>query len=179
MKTESPGDNLSRFLIAFDELRARLAPSKYPNLEISDEGCLWFNVDTSIGTAEIVGVPFEFKEIKAPSIIVSFPREAKDVELNFLRKLLDIAANIYGTTLLAGTSASNETLKAYRENIQPPLTIAQKYEEILDMKKKGVFFNYLGILFEIDDKKVSEVENIIKHILFKIEAAHHKTLKHL
>lgn len=169
MKTEDPRENLSRFMIAFDELRARLAPSKYPNLEISDEGCLWFNIDTSIGTAEIVGIVFGFKELEEPSVIVSFPCETKDVDLNLLNRLRHITLRIKGGALFAGASPSHETLKAYRHNMQPPLTIARKLEKILDIKGKYVFFNYFGISFSIADKNVSGVENIIKNILFEVE----------
>lgn len=53
VKDEDTSRALSRFLIAFDELRARLAPSKYPNIEISDEGYFWFNIGTSMGPAEV------------------------------------------------------------------------------------------------------------------------------
>lgn len=169
LKTENLGDSLSRFMIAFDELRARLAPSKYPNFEISDEGCLWFNVDTSIGTVEIVGIVFDFKELEGPSVIVSFPRKAKDVELNFLKRLHRISLNINGGALFAGFSPPHETLKAYRHNMQPPLTITQKLEKILDIRRKDVFFNYLGVSFGVSNKKVSEVESIIKNLLFEAE----------
>ena len=51
---------LTRFLIAIDELRARLNPRDYPNLEISDEGHLWFNVPSPIGTLEVLAFPVGF-----------------------------------------------------------------------------------------------------------------------
>ena len=168
MQTENSGENLTRFLIAFDELRARLAPSKYPNVEITDEGCLWFNVDTFMGNCEIIGVPFEFKDLKASSIIISFPRKADDINGKFLNKLCYIGDKMSELTLFAGTSPTIETLQAYQQNILPPLTIAHSYDEIYNPKRKGVFFNYLGIAFSITDKNVSKVENVIKQILYEL-----------
>jgi hypothetical protein len=169
VKAEGFADRFSRFLTAFDELRARLAPSRYPNLEISDEGCLWFNIDTSIGTVEIIGFPFGFRDIKTPSVMVSFPRESKDVDSDFLNRLHQIAASIDGASLFAGESSKEEELAAYRQNTQPPLNTARKFDEVLDMKRSGVFFSYLGISFGVAEEKVSEVEKMIKDVLFRVQ----------
>ena len=139
MEEEDAKCALSRLLIAFDELRARLAPSKYPNLEISDEGYLWFNVDTSIGTVEVIALPFGFKVIKHPSILVSLPCKAEDVNLDFLKKL------------------------------HHSLVYTQNFDEILEMKRHDVFFSYLGICFSVISKTVSEVEQAIREILLKLE----------
>lgn len=168
MATENPRDNLPRFLIAFDELRARLAPSKYPNLEITDEGCLWFNVKTSKGIVEIVGIPFGFEELNVASIIVSFPHEGKDVDLDFINRLLRIPVKAEGLTLFAGSCTRDKALNAYRRNMKPPLISTCEPQKIRDMKRKNVFFNYLGISLSIVDRKVLEVEKIIKTILLKM-----------
>jgi len=164
VETDDVGDNLSRFLIGFDELRARLAPPRYPNLEISDEGCLWFNIGNSV---EIIGIPFEFKGLKAPSLIISFPRKAEDTGISFLENLRNVAQVVEGAELFAGTSEKDETLKAYEENRNPPLTIAQNLQEILILKEKGVFFSYLGVQLNVASKTVSEIENSVKHILLR------------
>lgn len=160
---------LSRLLIAFDELRARLAPFRYPNIEISDEGYLWFNVETSMGTIEVIALPFGFKEIEHPSIMVSLPCKAEDVDLDFLSKLHQISDGLSGAKLFAGFSTDQEILDAYRRNKHPPLTCTQNFREILKMKKHGVFFSYLGICFPILGKTVSEVERTIREILLRLE----------
>lgn len=169
VKNEDAGYALSRFLIAFDELRARLAPSKYPNIEISDEGYLWFNIDTSIGTAEVLALPFGFKMIKPPSFLVSFPRKAEDANSDFLNKLCQISDTISEAKLFAGFSTNQEILAAYRQDKHPPLVYTQDFEEILEMKRRRVFFSYLGICFPILGKTISEVEQTIREILLKLE----------
>jgi len=124
---ENVGYALSRFLIGFEELRVRLSPSKYPNVEISDEGHLWFSIDTSIGIVEVFAFPFGFKEIEAPSIAVSLPRKAEDVDLNLLNKLSRISENIVGAQLFADKTAAAvaEILGAYKRHEHPPLTFTQ------------------------------------------------------
>jgi hypothetical protein len=159
---------LARLLIAFDELRARLAPSKYPNIEISDEGHLCFTIDTSMGTIEVIALPFGFKEIEHPSILVSFPCKAEDVNLDFMNRLHQISNRVSGAKLFAGFSTDQEILDAYGKNEHPPLTCSQNFEEILEMKKPGVFFSYLGIHFSFLGKTVSEVERVIREILLKL-----------
>jgi hypothetical protein len=159
----------SRLLIAFDELRARLAPSKYPNLEISDEGHLWFNVETSVGTIEVIALPFGYKEIKHPSLLVSFPCKAEEVNLGFLSKLHQISNSFNGAKLFAGFSTDQKILDAYRQNRHPPLVCSGNFDEILEMKRQGVFFSYLGICFSVIGKTVSEVEQTIREILLKLE----------
>lgn len=169
MKNENADHALSRFLIATDELRARLTPSKYPNIEISDEGHLWFNVDTSIGTAEVLALPFGFRTIKPPSLLVSFPRKAEDVNSDFLNKLRRISDNISEAKLFAGFSVNHEILAAYRQDRHPPLVFTQNFKEILEMKSRDVFFSYLGICFPVMDKTISEVEETIRKILLMLE----------
>ena len=160
---------LCRFLIALDELRARLAPSKYPNIEISDEGYLWFNIETPKGIVEILAFPFGFKEFKEPSLAVSLPREAEDVEPQLLNKLRLIAQNISGLKTFAAFCTAEETLKACKQNEHPPLTLLWSLNELPEMKKKNVFLNYLGVGFCVIEKSVSEIENTIGKILWKLE----------
>jgi hypothetical protein len=171
VKTENIEQALCRLHIAIDELRARLAPSKYPNLEISDEGYLWFNADTSIGIVEILSFPFGFKEIKTPSIAVSLPRKAKDVNLGLLNKLRQLADNISGAKVSATKSGSevSKILSAYKHNEHPSLIFTSELKEILDMKRKDVFLSYFGLFFPVDDKTVSDVEHIIRDVLLKLE----------
>lgn len=168
VKMEDREHTLCRFLIAIDELRARLAPFKYPNIEISDEGYLWFNVDTSKGLAEILAFPLGFYS-KEPSVAVSLPRNAEDVDPNFLNKLHQIANNIPGATAIAGFSTHEEILCAYRQNKHPSLTLLQILDGMLEVKKKGVFFSYLGVKFSVVEKKLFEIEHIIRDILLGLE----------
>ncbi len=160
---------LCRFLIALDELRARLAPSKYPNIEISDEGCLWFNVEASKGTVEILAFPFGFKEFKEPSLAVSLPRKAEDVDPNLLNKLRLITQSITGLKTFAAFCTAEETLKAYKQNKHPPLTFLWGRDELLEVKKKYVFVNYVGVGFSVVEKDISEIEHTIRKILCKLE----------
>lgn len=169
VREEDAECTLSRFLIACDELRARLAPSKYPNIEISDEGHLWFNIDTSVRTIEVIALPFGYKEIKHPSILVSLPCKAKDISLDFLNKLHQISHSVRGAKLFAGFSTSQEILDAYRQNKHPPLTCAQDFKEIQRIRKLGVFFSYLGICFGVTSKTVLEVEQAIREILLELK----------
>lgn len=168
---ESVKYSLPRFLIGFEELRVRLAPSRYPNIEISDEGHLWFNIETSSGIVEILAFPFGFKEIAAPFILVSFPRKAEDADLNFLKKLSEISINIVGTQLLAERTATtkDEILSAYKRNRHPRLTFTSNFDEILQLKKRGVFFSYLGARFLVLGKTVSEVERTIRGIISSLD----------
>ena len=162
---------LSRFLIALEELRVRLAPSRYPNIEIGDEGHLWFNIDTSIGTIEVLAFPFGCKEIKTPSIAVSLPSKAEDVSLNLLNKLRKIADDIAGAKVFAdkSTTGVSEILSAFRRNEHPPLNFTSDLNEILEMKRKRAFFSYFGVFFSVAGKTVSDIEHTIKEILLKLE----------
>lgn len=168
-KNDDDDHALSRFLIAIDELRARLAPTKYPNIEISDEGYLWFNIDTSIGTAEVLALPFGFRTIKTPSLLVSFPRKAEDVTLDTLNKLRQISESIDEAKLFAGFSTNQEILAVYRQDKHPPLICTQDFEEILEMKGRKVFFSYLGISVSVLGKTISDIEQAIRSILLRLE----------
>jgi len=169
VKLEDNESAFCRFLIALDELRARLSPSKYPNLEISDEGYLWFNVDSSSGTVEIFAFPFGFKEFKEPAIAISLPQKAEVVNFNFLNKLQQMADNIDGVKVFGCFSTREETLNAYKQNRHPSLNCLWELNEMLEMKKKISFFNYLGVIFSVIEKRIAEVEHIIKSVLSKLE----------
>ncbi len=160
---------LCRFLIGIDELRARLAPSKYPNVEITDEGYLWFNVDTPKGTVEILAFPFGFKKFNEPSIAISLPCKAEHMDLSLLSRLCQFAHNVKGAEVFAGISTHQEILSALSENEHPPLAPAWSADEVKTMTKKNVFFSYFGVIFGVSEKNVSEVEYIIAGSLSKIE----------
>lgn len=171
VEDEDVGLALSRFLSGFEELRARLAPSKYPNLEISDEGYLWFNIDASIGVVEVMAFPFGFGDMKEPFIAVSLPRKAEDLELNILERLCKASSEIAGAGLFAdrtGTSA-REILAAYKRDQHPPLAFTSDFDEILDLKEKEAFFSYLGIRFPVLDRSVLQIERMIRNIVSKLQ----------
>lgn len=161
---ETREESLSRLLIAFDELRARLAPSKYPNIEISDEGHLYFTVDAPIGTIEVITFPFGFKKVEYPSLLVSFPGKAEDVSRDFLNRINKVSKTNKSFELFAGFSTDKEILDAYRRDRHPPLVCSKDFEEILKMKERGVFFSYLGICFSIRGKTIFEAEGMIRSI---------------
>lgn len=167
---EDAGPALERFLIAFDELRARLAPSKYPNIEVSDEGHLWFNVDSLVGVVEVLAFPFGFGGIEAPFFAVSLPRKAEDVDLGLLNRLMKIAGD-NEAQLFANqkTTTVDEILSAYSRNEHPPLGFTSDFDEILSMKVSGVFFSYLGVRFSVAHETVSEIEVKIRNIISRLE----------
>jgi len=162
---------LSRFLTAFEELRVRLAPLKYPNLEISDEGYLWFNIDASIGTVEVLAFPFGFEELKEPFIAVSTPSKAEDIKPNALERLLKTSNEVTEALLFANKSGLSvlEILSAYKRDQHPALAFTSDFEEILSLKNKGAFFSYLGVRFRVSGKTVSEVEHMIRNIVSRLE----------
>lgn len=165
---ESPKEALSRFLIAMDELRARLAPGRYPNLEISDEGYLWFNLDTPLGPAEILACPFGLEE-DDPVLIFSLPRRAAEVSQRFMEGLNRLVARISGARLIAGVSGEAETLSAYRDNRHPPFVVSVGIEAISSAKDQSVFFCVLGIEIPVREALVGEIEKLVKKILPALE----------
>lgn len=44
-----------------------------------------------------------------------------------------------------------------------------RLSEILEMKRKGAFFSYLGVFFSVVDETVSDIEHTIREILLKLE----------
>jgi len=149
----------------------RLAPNRYPNIEISDEGHLWFNIDTPVGTVEVLAFPFGCKEIEALSVAVSLPRKAEDLDQSLLNRLSRVSESMVGVRLFADKTAATreEILSAYKRNEHPPLTFTSDVAEILRLKERGVFFSYLGIRFSVLRKTVSEVEHTIKDVLSSLE----------
>jgi len=163
---------LSRFLTAFEELRARLAPSKYPNLEISDEGYLWFNIDSSMGAIEVLAFPFGYSDVKTPFVAVSIPRKAEDLGLHTLEKLRSIQREIGEAQLFADKKCASRDgiLAAYKRDEHSQLVFTSDFDEILLLEKKGVFFSYLGVRFPVAQKTVSETENTINDIVLRLES---------
>jgi len=171
LEDEDVSYSLARFLIAFEELRVRLAPDKYPNIEISDEGHLWFNMDTGIGVVEVLAFPFGFQQIAAPSIAFSLPRKAEKINLIFLEKIKQIPHNFVGVQLFTHEIATTreEILDAFKRNEHPSLSFTSDFDHILALKKKGIFFSYLGVYFTVVDKTVSQVESMTRDIVFSLE----------
>jgi len=171
VKGEGTDLALSRFFIAFEELRVRLAPAKYPNLEISDEGYLWFNVDSRVGTVEVLAFPHGFRETKEPFIVVSIPRKAEDLELRFLNKLRKISSRVEKAQLFAEKTGAKakQILASFKRDQHPPLAFTSNYDEILRLKREGVFFSYLGIQLPVLGETVSQMELIIRNIISEIE----------
>jgi hypothetical protein len=169
VETEDCESALCRFLIALDELRARLAPHKYSNLEVADEGHLWFNVDSPKVAIEVLGFPFGFKEIKKPSIAVSLPRESQKIDLSLARRLNVAAGTILKAKAFAGFSTHNEILGAYALNKQPPLHLVWNLNGMLEAKEANVFFSYLGLIFPVTQTTVSEAEHLIRNVVSRLE----------
>ena len=172
IEDESAGPRLCRFLTALEELRARLAPSKYSNLEISDEGYLWFNIDSSIGIIEVMAFPFGHSDMATPFIAVSVPRKAEDLELRILRKLREISTEVKEAQLFADKrcASRDEILVAYKKDQHPSLAFTSDFDEILLLKKKGVFFSSLGVRFPVVQKSVLEGEGTIRRIVSSLES---------
>lgn len=171
VKGEGTDLALSRFFIAFEELRARLAPSKYPNFEISDEGYLWFNIHSSVGTIEVLAFPHGFREATTPFIVVSIPCRAEDLELRLLDKLRKISSRVERAQLFAEKTGAHieEILASFRMNQHPPLAFTSDYHEILHLKGREVFFSYLGIQLSIVGETVLQVEHAVRNIVSEIE----------
>ena len=168
---EHARSTLARFLNGFEELRARLAPSKYPNLEISDEGYLWFNIDATIGTVEVMAFPFGFVDMKIPFIAVSMPRKAEDIDLGILERLRKASSEIAGARLFADRTgkSAREILAAYKRDQHPSLAFTSDFDEILDLREKGAFFSYLGVRFPVSDRTVRQIERMTRNTVSKLE----------
>jgi hypothetical protein len=158
---------LTRLLIAVDELRARLNPNDYPNLEISDEGHLWFNVPASIGNLEVFAFPLGFQDLPKPALALSLPHRPNAIGPQFL-EILDAvtrgAQPLEGAVLFAGFADKKESLQAYERGEQPPLQVLWGKNEILAQYDEVTFFNYFGLLFCVQDLDVSAVNALLGRI---------------
>ena len=159
---------LARLLIAIDELRSRLNPERYPNLEISDEGHLWFNVPSSIGNLEVFAFPNGFTRLPGPALAVSFPHRPSDDGRRFL-DFLDVTKNrlpdLENSVLFAGHVSKEESLNAYREGRLLSLHVLLGKEEILENYKEVPFFNYCGLYLPAGQAEVATAEMWIKEVV--------------
>lgn len=165
---ERTGEALARLLIGVDELRARLNPDRYPNLEISDEGHLWFNVLSSIGKLEVVAFPNGFADLPGPALALSFPHRPSDTGSRFLDALVAVKNRLSDSeklVLFAAHASEEESLKAYGEGRLPPLHVLLGKEEILDHYSKMVFFNYCGLYLPVGQADVTTAETWIKEVV--------------
>ncbi len=165
---EDNEDALCRFLVGMDELRARLAPAKYPNIEITDEGYLWFNIHTNKGPVEILAFPFGFKEYKRPSIAVSLPMKVPKIESDLIRKLHDTARSIDGAKTVAAFCPRQETLTAYAQNRKPPLYLIRRFRKDPSKLEREDLLSYFGIIFPVEEQIVHDAEQTIRQILVSL-----------
>lgn len=160
---------LARLFIAFEELRVRLNPQQYPNLELSDEGSLWFNVPTAMGTWEVFVLPEGMGNLPAPALALSFPHRPADLKCDLLELLLNAASDAEGLLLFAGYTSTPELLAAYREDRLPPLCLLEGKQEILAARDQVDFFPYFGLYFPMGQHDVLAVENQMRKVLSRLE----------
>jgi hypothetical protein len=165
---ENDDQALCRFLIGVDELRARLAPSRYPNIEIADEGYLRFSIDASAGSVEVLIFPFGFKEFKEMSVAVSLPRGIEDVNSKLTDELRKIRDSIKGAKTIIGFCTHEEIMNSYEHNTHPPLALFWNSDKMLEIRKRTDFLSYFGILFSIADMTAAEVESTVRDTLSKL-----------
>lgn len=166
---ESPRNFLARFLIAVDELRARLNPGVYPNLEISDEGHVWFNMPSPLGLLEVFAFPYEFEYFSAPGLALSLPHNPENTKVDLAEIFCEIAINSSDMHVFAAYASAQETIKAYSENKLPELHFLKGKREISDYRDEVDFFNYSGLWFSVKERNVLSVEIFIKEVLSYIE----------
>lgn len=162
---ETIQESLSRFLIAIDELRARLNPQKYPNLEISDEGYLWFNIPFPLGTFEILAFPYGFGHFPGPALAISFPHKPENLTKDFLETLCDLSSAFPDLSVFAAYAPLQQILKAYSENELPGLYTLKGKEEIHAISSQVEFFPYFGLYVLVENRNVSFIEKLIKEIM--------------
>ncbi|MGC1121106.1 MAG: hypothetical protein WBA22_08425 [Candidatus Methanofastidiosia archaeon] len=168
---ESVHEMLTRFLIGIDELRARLTPGVYPNLEISDEGYLWFNVPSSVGKVEVFALPFGLGPLPGPALALSVPHNPKDREMDFTEVFHRIATGLDDACLFAAYATLEKTLGAYLENRLPELYFLKGKVEILNMREKVDFYCYFGLWFSAKNLTVLSAEKTIREILSRLESS--------
>ena len=163
----------SRFLIAIDELRARLNPDDYPNLEISDEGFLWFNVRSTVGTLEVFAMPRGFAARRQPALALSFPHRPSELGPRLLRRWDRHVAGSPPNRDAAPFAAwvgQSESLAAYTGRKGPPLEVLWGEEEITRRYAEVPFFNYFGFFLPVTGMDVSAAERFVRKILSVLEA---------
>lgn len=166
---ESAQEALARFFIAVEELRVRLNPQRYPNLELSDEGHLWFNVPSALGTWEVFALPEGLGDLPGPALALSFPHRPADLKCDLLELLDRTAPDLEGLPLFAGYVSTPEILAAYREDRLPPLHLLKGREQILAKRDQVDFFPYFGLYFPIARHDVLAVENHMREVLSRLE----------
>jgi len=163
----------SRFLIAIDELRARLDPNDYPNLEISDEGYLWFNVRSTIGPLEVFAMPHGFAARRQPALALSFPHRPSELGPRLLRRWdRHVAGSLLGPGVVpfAAWVEEDESLAAYAGGKRPPLEVLWGEEEIAYHYDEVPFFNYFGFFLPVGEADVTDAEGTVRKILSLLEA---------
>ena len=166
---ESEHDFLARFFIAIDELRARLNPGTYPNLEISDEGYLWFNIPSSLGMLEIFALPYGLGPFPECALALSFPHDPEDMKVNLAGILSEIAKEFSDVHFIAAYASAKEIMKAYNAGRLPELHFLKEIENISTTGEKVYFFSYFGLWFSVRERDVLKAETLIREILSHIE----------
>jgi hypothetical protein len=161
---------LARFLIAMDELRARLSPDRYPNLEVSDEGYLWFNVASFPGTWEVLAFPFGLGDLPGPALAVSFPHEPLDWGADLVETLAKVLPSGAGWILFAASSSREEILEAYAHGCLPPLRLVRERERLLAVYTREMFWSYFGLYIPAGELTVGDAEQAIRLVLAAVEA---------
>ncbi len=156
---------LARFLIGFEELRARLNPQAYPNLELSDEGHLWFNVVSLPSTWEVLAFPFGLGDLPGPALAVSFPHRPSGAGAAVLERLVQAVLSDAGSIVFAAHSSREEILEAYGNIGLPPLHLLLGKERVLAAYWQREFWSYCGVYLPVGEQAVGDAERAIRRVL--------------
>lgn len=115
---ESAQASLARLLVALEELRVRLNPQIYPNLEISDEGHLWFNVPLALGAWEVFVLPEGLGDLPGPALALSFPHRPTDLKRDIL-EILTQSAPPNATVFLPHSTRCPKSWRPTRRTASP------------------------------------------------------------
>lgn len=165
----SPREALSRFFIAVDELRARLNPDRYPNLEISDEGHLWFNMISASGGWEIIALPEGNGDLPGPALMISKPHKPGESDLRVLQALGNAPILKADVCLIAASIPKREELNAYLQNSVPEIHLLRGKEEILAGDGNVEFYNYFGLYIPAMHLTTLEAEHLIRDAINRLE----------
>ena len=166
---ESAQAYLARLLIAMEELRVRLNPRTYPNLEVSDEGHLWFNLPSPVGSWEIFVLPEGLGELPGPALALSFPHQPADLGQDLLPILERIGSTHSDLCLFAAHIRRSEILKAYAQDHQPPLRLLVGMAEILANRDGVRFFSYFGLYYPVAGLDIVTAETVLRDVLSQLE----------